>query len=71
MYYGPWLSYCQWWCLLECCLYYEGPKRAATLQLVMCFMSRVKVEGLIQTTDQQFSTRSKGLLMVLTQKGDG
>lgn len=55
MYYGPWLSYCQWWCLLECFLYYKGLKRAANLQLVMCFMSKVKVEGLIQTTDQQFS----------------
>lgn len=59
MYYGSWLGCCQWWCLLECCLYYKAPKRAGSLQLVMCFMSRVKAEGLIQTTDQQFSHWNK------------
>lgn len=62
MYYVPWLSCCQWWCLLEYFLYYEGQKRAANLQVVMSFMSRVKVEGLTQTTDQQFSHWNKRTL---------
>lgn len=58
----PWLSCCQWWCLLEYFLYYKGPKGAANLHLVMRFMSRIKVKGLIQPTDQQFSHWKKRTL---------
>lgn len=62
MYYVPWFRCCQWWCLLEYLLYYKGPKRAANLQLVMHFMSKAKVERLIQKTDQQFSHWNKRAL---------